>query len=172
MMERFRDLGEHLFKSQCLYEDEKDRRSFKLLLSKSRKGYNKLSKGGKLLKDFYEINEKLIVELKKRKLALKNKKCSKKVVMDLLPFIHKVNPDILKDGGAYQLYMMRIYLNGFLNDSSQYEEMLMERFIQTKLERKEKKKVKQILLKQIKLLIEIMLLLLDEFEKMRSHSMI
>jgi len=97
-------------------------------------------------------------------LKLKKRKCREEVLKNVIPVIEKTNPDLLKEGGAYQIYMARAYLNGFLKNPEEYQDLLLSRI--GKLDKDVRKDVLRILKREMKVMVRIILILLDEFEKM------
>jgi len=152
-------IGDALFKTPCLKNKE-----FQQDLKKVRKSWRKLKEKGKKPKNFEEDNQRVLVGLKEVELKLKKRKCREEVLKNVIPVIEKTNPDLLKEGGAYQIYMARAYLNGFLKNPEEYQDLLLSRV--GKLDKDVRKDVLRILKREMKVMVRIILILLDEFEKM------
>jgi intein/homing endonuclease len=162
-----RELGKVFFKLNSIYTSKDQKQETRETVKKARNEWSRFQKTKK--KDasdrFYETQRELTKNLKQIEKRLRAKKCRREALQKMLPAIRKQFPDLLKNGGTYQLYMARVYLKGFLRDQGDYPEMLYDRLIHKEVAKKEKEKLTKILIDQISVLVKIVLHLLETYEK-------
>lgn len=162
-----KELGKVFFKIDCLYTTREQKQETRKNLKKARNEWSLFQKTKK--KDassrFYETQRELTKNLKQIEKRLRTQKCRRETLQKMLPAIRKQFPDLLKNGGTYQLYMAKVYLKGFLRDQGDYPDMLYDRLIHKNVPDKEKEKLTKILIDQISILVKIVLHLLETYEK-------
>ena len=167
MENKIQKLSDQIFKSRCLFETKGKQRDFNKNFAKVRELWSQVNSKSKMTAEFRETNAAFVSDLKQFRQRLGDDDCRRQVLRDLRPFIKREAPEILESGGAYQLYMMKTYLNGFLSNPSQYEDMIINRVLSYEMDEKSRRLYARILMREITNSVKIIFILVKQLEKMR-----
>lgn len=155
---RFEKIANALFRCSCIQNKQ-----MQLIVKQLQKEWSYLQKKQIVRDDFWKLNQSCIQQLRKIYTQIQKKSCRKIVLQELKLIIDQEAPGFFKESQSYQITLMKTYLNNIINQPSQYESMIFQRLKIGQL--KEKERIFKILYREIKIIIQIVLKLIDEYEK-------